>query len=57
LLIKLDITRHCEKGTSFYIFHVLNMPMKAERKLFDEPELDRMVKEARRRKIFSKVRL
>jgi len=31
--------------------------MKAERKLFDEPELDRMVKEARRRKIFSKVRL
>jgi len=31
--------------------------MKKERKLFDDPELDRLVKEARRRNIFGKVKL
>jgi hypothetical protein len=31
--------------------------MKKGRKLFDDPELDRLVKEARRRDIFGKARL
>jgi len=31
--------------------------MQPKRKLFDDPELDKLVKEARRRHIFDKVKL
>ena len=31
--------------------------MKQEKKLFDDPELDRLWKEARRRHVFTKVKL
>jgi hypothetical protein len=33
------------------------MVMKPDRKLFDDPELDRLVKEARKRHIFDKTKL
>jgi len=39
------------------IVYMLISLMKTKRKLFDDPELDRLVKEARRRDIFGKAKL